>query len=701
MATTQQTFPGVYTSIVDRSTFQTISSRLRTGLIGVAQKGPFDTPVSIRSSREFVDVFGQSLDGSYLANAATILGDMSDGTTVVRVGRQYESVASANASGVSGSYAIVTPNAALFSANDYIRITQTGKASTVNAKVDHVSGNTITLVSVGSEAKALAGTYTSANVDRCPVSGAANEAEGFLYSVTYGSAVITGNVVGDKSAYQFKALLADLAAVAVGDKIKISQTGKTSTEEVQVKSVQIDATDATKIVVTLEPANLPEYGYQALALQDSYTAASVYKVTGSTTAPALHALANTSGTWANASGTNGLKVTVSPGSSPNTKRINVYLNSALVEKIDNLSIDPTSDDYYTTRINGNSSYLVVNAAVSPLTAPANTLDPWNTSVATPLNVCTFSSGYNGESASAADFVGTILPADDSATGLKCFEDTDNLFVNIICAPGITYMSVHQEIARIGAVINARGIGDIPQGLNSREATDWHNGTGLYSTRGKLDTPYMTYYWNWITVIDPFTGAEKVVPPTVGALRVLAYTFDSAKPWFAAAGETRGLIPEAVQVEFPKISLDAKSAMYGNGNSVNPILLNRGRIMVFGERTLQRTESKLTALHSCILVDYVVNGLAQIGRHYVFEPNDPELLNQLRSSFQQFLQSVQAERGIEDYNLVIDDTNNTAATRNNREVHVDLYIIPTDTMERLYINATVRESGAQLNTATTA
>jgi hypothetical protein len=55
------------------------------------------------------------------------------------------------------------------------------------------------------------------------------------------------------------------------------------------------------------------------------------------------------------------------------------------------------------------------------------------------------------------------------------------------------------------------------------------------------------------------------------------------------------------------------------------------------------------------------------------------------------------RGIEQYNLVMDDRNNTAETRNNREVIVDLELIPTDVAERIYINAIVRESGATLNT----
>ena len=140
-------------------------------------------------------------------------------------------------------------------------------------------------------------------------------------------------------------------------------------------------------------------------------------------------------------------------------------------------------------------------------------------------------------------------------------------------------------------------------------------------------------------------------------------------------------------------------MYGDGNSVNPILKLRGRFMVYGERTLQRAESKLTAIHSVNLVNWVVTGLAVVARRFVFDPNDQELLSQIRLSFSEFMDKVRNERGVEDYNLVVDQRNNTSETRNRREVIVDLSLIPTDVAERIYINATVRESGAVLNSVT--
>jgi hypothetical protein len=60
-----KTFPGVYTSITDDSFVQPAASRFRPGLIGVATKGPFNTPTSVRSLKEFRELFGEPLTTTY------------------------------------------------------------------------------------------------------------------------------------------------------------------------------------------------------------------------------------------------------------------------------------------------------------------------------------------------------------------------------------------------------------------------------------------------------------------------------------------------------------------------------------------------------------------------------------------------------------------------------------------------------------
>jgi phage tail sheath protein FI len=297
--------------------------------------------------------------------------------------------------------------------------------------------------------------------------------------------------------------------------------------------------------------------------------------------------------------------------------------------------------------------------------------------------------------SDADYLGTIDPATEVPTGLKALEDPLTVSVDFIAIPGRSSIACFQEIIRISNIINAVGIGDIPDGLNARAAIDWTNGQGAYESNGRIDSFRLAVIWNWWTGTDLFTGEQKKLPPSVGWLRTLARTFDQDKPWFAAAGVVRGDLPEALAVTYKTITPAVREAMYGNGNVVNPIIFDRNQIVIWGDLTMKRSNSKLQELHNVVLVNYIMANFSTIARKFVFDPIDVTLYSQLRTEFDNFLQSVKTERGLEDYSLVVDASNNTAATRNERRVQVDLSIIPISAAQNIDLDLVVEESGATL------
>jgi phage tail sheath protein FI len=98
----------------------------------------------------------------------------------------------------------------------------------------------------------------------------------------------------------------------------------------------------------------------------------------------------------------------------------------------------------------------------------------------------------------------------------------------------------------------------------------------------------------------------------------------------------------------------------------------------------------------ILVNYIVANIGAVARQFVFDPNDSVLLAQLNQAITQFMDGVQNERGVDQYKLTVDGSNNNDETRALREVIIDLGIVPTSTAERIFLNLTVNRSGAQLN-----
>ncbi len=580
----------------------------------------------------------------------------------------------------------------------------------------------------------LQDTYTNATAVYSTQANAAWNAESILYGYGYTDLdAIVGKVDNcTKGGLTFDvAMNANAAEINTRDLYAITDNGNNSqpTYEFRIKSVAGNT-------LTMVSTDSTQVGYQAVTLGDSYLNGKLWRVTSMT--PFLILAASTAGDWANGNSTKtGLYTKVRPGSKAGTKMIEVYWNGGLVETFDNLSANPLSSDFYTTRINDISDYIVIQGA--PLTDygnsaltlsmagthAANTASPWDsayygtsyvpvgqpqpmpygainagqiyTSVVTSVQTGgQFIGGENGDNATATDFVGVVGP-DDTLTGIKCFEDKDNVAVNILAAPmNDISITVMQELRRVAKKINALALSDVPAHLNIWQAIDWHNGEGDYRSRGRIDDPNIAVFWNWFTLTSPFDGLEKLVPPSLAALRCMANVWEREKPWNAAAGVNRGQIPECTAVEFERISEEAKQAMYGNGNSINPIWKTNGQFLLWGDRTLQRAESKLTAIHSVNLVNWIVRGLGDLARQFVFDPNDNELLVHIKLAFTEFLDKIANERGLEQYLLEIDDKNNTAATRNQRAVIVDLSIVPVDVAERIYVNVTVRESGAELN-----
>jgi len=733
----RKNFPGVYTQIIDQSFVNTNTARFRPGLIGVASKGPFNTPTQVRTLQDFVRLFGQPIDGDYfLGTAVGVVAPYSDGSIVVRVGLLYNDLPGNIVSavvGTSGATTFDTAAAPLVDKNQtytptgnyYVQITEDGKKSLVNAKVLSVSGTVVTL-----NTDTLPDTYANGLLQFSYWANAASKAQGVLEGYSYTPIPTLGVVSGEKGNYYFS-VTSNPTYIVVGDLLRITQTGKFPTYEVYCAKTNpiIGSGSNASATIELQATDDTERGYQALPLQDTYTAATVEKVSSKTNAALIYAL--TEGTWANTTNSNpvgGLQVKISPGTQAGTKKISIYWDSALVEVYDNLGVAaqfpttaPPLDFADTINTNAPSSYITIKMLGNYV--PANTVDPWNSSPSTPVPQAptntakygvplpggAFDRGCNGEAARAQDFVGKLNPVDDTLTGIKSFEDLDNIYVTVLCAPGETSpdaskLPIHTQLRDTAYITKSIGLIDVPLSfngvpLNVWDAIDWHNGQGKFKDRGKMDTAYLACFWNWFTMSDPLTQQPKLCPPTIGALRVMAYTWLHDQPWSAAAGENRGVISEATSVTFPRLSDNAKEAMYGSGNAVNPIIQRNGVIMVYGERTLQRTESKLTAIHNLVLVEYVVQGLAAIGRRFVFDPNDLTLLNSLELAMRQFLDGVKNLRGIEAYNLVCDESNNSTTTRNRREVIVDLYVVPTDAVERIYINAVVRESGADLTNVT--
>jgi len=129
------------------------------------------------------------------------------------------------------------------------------------------------------------------------------------------------------------------------------------------------------------------------------------------------------------------------------------------------------------------------------------------------------------------------------------------------------------------------------------------------------------------------------------------------------------------------------------NRVNPIaFFNGSGILNYGNKTRAGTTSALDRINVARLVGYLRRQLQTIATGYVFEPNDKITRDELKQQIEQTLNDLVAKRGVYDYLVVCDDTNNTPGRIDRNELYVDVAIEPTKAAEFIFIPIRLKNTG---------
>lgn len=199
------------------------------------------------------------------------------------------------------------------------------------------------------------------------------------------------------------------------------------------------------------------------------------------------------------------------------------------------------------------------------------------------------------------------------------------------------------------------------------------------------------------------GNDVVIPASAIALRTIAFSDDVSFPWFAPAGLTRGIVSNASQVgyvneenEFVRVRLSEgqRDVMYTA--RMNPIadLPNQG-LVVYGQKTLQGFASAMDRINVARLVNYMRYNLDILSRGFLFEQNDEFTRDNIRDAVDRFCSGLVTNRGLYDYVVVCDESNNTPGRIDRNELWVDVAIQPVKSVEFIYIPLRIRNTGETL------
>jgi hypothetical protein len=315
----------------------------------------------------------------------------------------------------------------------------------------------------------------------------------------------------------------------------------------------------------------------------------------------------------------------------------------------------------------------------------------------------------GRQAQRTLIVQALRAAIDTSTQLR----ENQAQYNLIACPQYPELAPNMVVLNNDRGDTSFSVVDTPLRLTPDEIVAWATNTGPYDNFGITNgttllsdgnlasgDAYSAAFYPSCTTTD-LTGNVVVTAPSHMMLRTIIRSDSVAYPWFAPAGLRRGVVDNALQIgylqantgEFQSLGVNQvlRNVLYSN--NVNPITFIPGTgITNFGNHTLQGTSTALDRINVARLVAFIRGRLEIIGNQYLFEPNDTITRAAITNQITSLMIDLVNKRGLYDYLVVCDLTNNTPATIDANELYVDIAIEPVKAVEFIYIPMRIQNTG---------
>ena len=173
--------------------------------------------------------------------------------------------------------------------------------------------------------------------------------------------------------------------------------------------------------------------------------------------------------------------------------------------------------------------------------------------------------------------------------------------------------------------------------------------------------------------DRFNNTFRYVPLNGDIAGLCARNDINNFPWFSPAGTARGTILNSVKLAYNPTKLQ-RDLLYSN--RINPVIFSSGSgIILFGDKTGFAKRSAFDRINVRRLFIFIENAIAAAAKDQLFEFNDEITRANFVNIVEPFLRDVQAKRGIQDYVVICDETNNTAAIIDSNEFVADIFVKP--------------------------
>ena len=215
--------------------------------------------------------------------------------------------------------------------------------------------------------------------------------------------------------------------------------------------------------------------------------------------------------------------------------------------------------------------------------------------------------------------------------------------------------------------------------------DFRNNMTTSSSYAVLDTGYKYRY-------DKYND-RYIYTPLNGDIAGLCVRTDVRRdPWYSPAGYNRGMIKNVVKLAFNP-NKTHRDALYRKG--VNCVISQPGQgVLLFGDKTMLAKPSAFDRINVRRLFIVLEKAIAIAAKYLLFEFNDEFTRASFRNLVEPFLRDVQGRRGIYDYRVVADETNNTPEVIDRNEFVGDIYIKPARSINFIQLNFVAVRTGVE-------
>ena len=204
-----------------------------------------------------------------------------------------------------------------------------------------------------------------------------------------------------------------------------------------------------------------------------------------------------------------------------------------------------------------------------------------------------------------------------------------------------------------------------------------------SSYGVFDSGYKYMY-------DRFNNEFRWVPCNGDIAGLMVRTGINAYPWFSPAGQQRGILNNAVKLAYTP-DKDQRDLLYSS--RINPIINQKGNgILLFGDKTGLGYASAFDRINVRRLFLTVEQSLEGAANAQLFELNDANTRSNFVNIVEPYLRDVQAKRGLYDFLVVCDETNNTPDIIDNNEFRADIYLKPTKSINYVTLTFVATRTG---------